>query len=112
MRRVILDLDDDQEALLVGGYGVALVRRETDGSIDIQYPGEAAADSRVSYFIEGNLDSKGWVSYATLGPVTGEHASEVFRSWQESRNRAGWDIRYQLIRRTTSDEIVLSEQAG
>lgn len=112
MKRIVLQLDDDQQALLVTGYGVALVRRETDGSIDIRYPEESVADSRVSYLIEGNLNGKGWVSYATLGLVPEQQATGVFREWQESRDRQGLEIRYRLIRRITSDEIVLSEQAA
>lgn len=114
MRRVVLELSDDQQALLVSGYGLALIRRETDGSVDVQYPEEVEADSRVSYFIEGSLAGKGWVSYATLGPMTQERASEVFRTWQESRDQSvpRMGIVYRLVRRTVTDEIVLSEREG
>jgi hypothetical protein len=64
---------------------------------------------QVSYVIDGNLHDKGWVTYATLGPVSEEHAAGVYETWQESRDQARMEIRYRLVRRTTESETVRSE---
>jgi hypothetical protein len=63
----------------------------------------------VQYVIDGNLDGKGWVTYATLGSVPEAKAVEVYESWKQSRDATGWSIRYRLVRRTVETEIVRSE---
>lgn len=93
------------------GVPVTLAQDTRPGEHEGQPPASPAVDIRVDYFIEGSLHGHGWVSYATLGPVTEQHAAEVYRGWQESRDNSEFETRYRLVRRTTADEIVCTEQA-
>jgi hypothetical protein len=74
-------------------------------------PEDLPVSKIVTYSIDGNLDGKGWVQYATLGQVTESQAVEVFEGWQWSRDHSEWTIRYRLVRRFIEEEIVLSEEA-
>ena len=63
----------------------------------------------VTYVIDGNLDGKGWVTYATLGTVEEDAAVQVYESWLESRDLAGWGLKYRLVRRVIEQEVMREE---
>lgn len=62
-----------------------------------------------SYLIDGNLDGKGWVPYATLGHVSEDDALAVYRSWQDSRDKSSFSTKYRLLRRHAYIVTVASE---
>lgn len=64
------------------------------------------------YVIEGNLLDGHWVNYGDFGPVTEDEARGILKDWQDSRDRNRFEIRYRLVRRTVTDEILTEEGAA
>lgn len=63
------------------------------------------------YVIEGRLDGKEWIDYASLGEIGQATAKQVFRAWQEQRDATGAEVRYRLAERVTTSVILLEEDA-
>jgi hypothetical protein len=65
--------------------------------------------TEVTYMIEGSLLGKPWVSYSPNVGSSEAEAAEIFAAWQASRDAAGFEVQYRLVKRTTTSEVLKSE---
>jgi hypothetical protein len=66
--------------------------------------------TEVKYTIEGTLDGKPWVPFLPELAISEAQATEMYDSWVANREATGFSFRYRLVRRTSTVEILASEE--